>query len=278
MLLVSFKLSRMNKMVFRTMRIASNLGFAAVYSVLLSIVVATSISSQAAEYRIGHCLYGCPGGASEQNHLLLRPIYALSYNIQNKAADWAAYKVTAGSIGIASSLSRQTIVDDFVSDTLDESDFLNSAEQGLNQSQLVPLVNFAGTPYWRDINFLTNTVARSNSLSQGPWYGLEWSIRNFVNRQNDVFVIAGPIYKEVQTASQLQTSKEHRVPDGFFKIIVTEFGGGSAFLFDQEEPVHMHHCNLRTSIEEIESLTGLDFFPEIPRLNLESLDVELGCF
>ena len=98
-----------------------------------------------------------------------------------------------------------------------------------------------------------------------------------MNRGNEVFVIAGPIYKESQSVAQLQTEKQHRVPDAFFKIIVTEQGQGSAFIFDQNTPVHIHHCELRASIEEIEALTRLDIFPEAPLLDMESLNGSLGC-
>lgn len=268
---MSVSQSRSNREIFRG-------GFARLITAFpLLLLLLNSQTGQAAEYRIGLCLHGCPAGASDENHLLLSPIYALSYNTANKAADWAAYRVTAESIGIASSLSRLPKPDRYVSDTLQVADFEGSDELGLLRSQLVPLVNFAATPYWQDVNFLTNTVARSRSLSQGAWYGLEWSVRNFVNRGNEVFVIAGPIYKESQTVAQLQTEKQHRVPDAFFKIIVTDQGQASAFIFDQDTPVHVHHCELRTSIEEIETLTKLDIFPETPLLNIESLDASLGC-
>lgn len=244
---------------------------------VLLLILSSSQLGLAAEYRIGLCLHGCPSGASDENHLLLSPIYALSYNTQNKAADWAAYRVTAESIGIASSLSRQPLLDKSVEDTLQVTDFATSDETGLLRAQLVPLVNFAATPYWQDVNLLTNTVARSRSLSQGAWYGLEWSIRNFVNRGNEVFVITGPIYRESQTVAQLQTQTQHRVPDAFFKVVMTVQGQGSAFIFDQNTPVHVHHCELRSSVEEIETLTNLEIFPEVPQLRLESLDSNLGC-
>jgi endonuclease G, mitochondrial len=234
--------------------------------------------SQAAELRIAHCLHGCPVGSNAENHLIIRPIYALSYNTQNKVADWAAYRVTADSIGIASSLSRAAIVDGYVEDTLSAADFDNAEEGGLARAQLVPLVNFAGTPYWNEVNYLSNAVARSRNLSQGAWYGLEWSIRNLVNRENEVYVLTGPIFKEAPTVSSLETQTPHRVPDAFFKIIVSDNDQATAFIFDQDLPVHVHHCDNRASIEEIERATGLQFFPENPRLVSGELDTSLGCF
>jgi len=245
---------------------------------LAVLLMATMSQSQAAELRIAHCLHGCPAGSSAENHLILRPIYALSYNTHNKVADWVAYRLTSGSIGIASRLSRVALVDDFVEETLSAADFINAEAAGLTRAQFVPLVNFASTPYWSEVNYLTNAVARGRNLSQGAWYGLEWSIRNWVNRENEVYVLTGPIFRETPGVASLETQTQHRVPDAFFKIVVTTDNRATAFIFDQALPVHVHHCDNRASIDEIEKATGLEFFPENPRLVLGSLDTSLGCF
>ena len=242
------------------------------------LLIASMSQSQAAELRIAHCLYGCPKGSSSENHLILRPIYALSYNTRNKVADWAAYRVTSGSIGIASSLSRAVMIDDFVEETLSAGDFINAEEAGFIRAQLVPLVNFAGTPYWNEVNYMSNAVARSQNLSLGAWYGLEWSIRNLVNREREVYVLTGPIFRDSPVVASLETQTQHRVPDAFFKIVVSADNRATAFIFDQDLPVHVHHCDTRAAIDEIETATGLDFFPENPRLVLGLLDTNLGCF
>ena len=130
-----------------------------------------STPNYAQNYNIAHCVGGCPLGGSAENHLIIRPIYALSYNTETKSADWVAYKVSTESIGIASSLPRTPIPDEFVADTLSAIDFLEAESVGLTRAQYVPLVDFAGSPYWNEVNYLTNTVARSPSLSQ-VWIGL----------------------------------------------------------------------------------------------------------
>ena len=170
------------------------------------------------------------------------------------------------------------MIDDFVEETLSAADFINAEEAGLSRAQLVPLVNFAGTPYWNDVNYMSNAVARSRNLSLGAWYGLEWSIRNLVNREREVYVLTGPIFRDTPVASSLQTQTQHRVPDAFFKIVVSADNRATAFIFDQDLPVHVHHCDTTVTIDEIETATGLDFFPENPRLVLGSLDTSLGCF
>ena len=244
----------------------------------LSILVFAMLPAQAANYRIGLCLFGCPSGTDPGNQLILRPIYALSYNSTTRVADWVSYKVSADSIGIASALSREPKPDPYVPDTLQAADFILPEDSNLLRSQLVPLVSFAGTPYWDDVNFMTAQVARTRSLNQGPWYGLEWAVRNLVNRESEVYVIAGPVYYPEPVMEPLPTATPNRVPDAFFKIIVTESGRGTVFLLPQDSAIHVHHCETRSSLEEIEALTGLLFFPERPGLTLEPLDQALGCF
>ncbi len=273
------KCSEQIKLVIRLEHLSFSAGFLGLsrITVLAVLMVGFMSQSQAAQLRIAHCLYGCPVGSSSESHLILRPIYALSYNTHNKVADWAAYRVTSGSIGIASSLSRAAMIDDFVEETLSEADFINAEEHGLTRALLVPLVNFAGTPYWNEVNYLSNAVARSRNLSLGAWYGLEWSIRNLVNRESEVYILTGPIFRETPVAASLETQARHRVPDAFFKIVVSADNRATAFIFDQDLPVHVHHCDSRTTIDEIEKATGLEFFSENPRLVSGLLDASLGC-
>ena len=238
----------------------------------------SALPASAQEYHVTHCIAGCPQGAARENHLLLRPIYALSYNTSRKSADWVAYRVTSQTVGIASSLSRQPIADDYVAETLSDADFAAAEELNMVRAQYAPLVNFAATPYWNDVNYLTNAVARSSSLSRGAWYGLDWAIRNLVNREEEVFVVTGPLYNDESEALTLPIATPHRVPDGFFKIIATASGQAAAFRFEQDTSVGIHHCDMQSSIANLARETGLTFFPEIERPLTEDLFSSLGCF
>ena len=79
-------------------------------------------------YRFGHCLFGCPEGLSG-NQTLVKSANTLLYDENKKSAVWAEYEVTAGSIGIASSLSRDLVKDDSVSEVLTAGDLAGLAEQ-----------------------------------------------------------------------------------------------------------------------------------------------------
>lgn len=250
-----------------------------ILSALLSGILVIGSPLFAQDMRIAHCLAGCPLGAPVANDVIIRPIYALSFNNTNLVADWVAYRVTDRSIGIATNLSRRPVPDPYVSLTLDEQDYqdsnsLASVERGL----FVPLVSFAGTPYWNDVNYLTAMVPRNPELTRGSWYGLEWAVRNLANRTGELYVLTGPLFDAAAPATALPTAKPHRVPVGFFKVVATADGAMTAFTFDQRLAFHVHHCERRVPLAAIERLTGLDLFPEQPGWPTGNLDQGLGCF
>ena len=244
----------------------------------------SALSVNAETVRFAHCLGGCPVGAPASNQVIARSLYTLSYNVDHKVADWVAYIVTPGSIGVATNLSRQPRTDPFVADTLQPEDVV-TADDGEQDGHLVlnyftPLVSFAGTPFWQEINFLTNMVPRNSELNRGSWYGLEWAVRNLANRTDGLYVITGPVYDRefVTVAQTLETDTLHRIPTGFFKVVVDNEGRAGVFTFPQDLPFHIHHCDRLASLDEVERLTGLDLLPELPHLPLGDLSESLGCF
>ncbi len=68
--------------------------FAAVLALVL-----ISTPTWAQEIHSSLCLLGCPAGSPASNDLIIRDIYILSSNDQTKFSDWAAYVVTADTLG-----------------------------------------------------------------------------------------------------------------------------------------------------------------------------------
>jgi endonuclease G len=242
---------------------------------MLALVSFATNSAQGQTLKIAHCLAGCPAGGNS-NDLILRPVYALSYDHQARMAQWAAYIVTAGSIGVATNLSREPMSDPFIEDAMTAQDY-QTLPENMQRQTLVPLVSFAGTPYWSDINYMTNMVPRNSELNRGSWYGLEWAVRNLANRADELYVVSGPIFEFNSNRDQILAG-EQQIPSAFFKVVATRGGQMAAFLFNQDLPFHVHHCEQLTSLAVIENLTGLDLFPERSDWPAGDLSERLGCF
>ena len=244
----------------------------------IGILLAMPHRAMAETVRFAHCFAGCPNGAPGDSHVIARSIYTLSFNPDTRIADWAAYSVTAGSIGVATNLSRAPVSDPFVSNMLDPREFPAAGEGNrLILDYFVPLVSFAGTPFWSEANYLTNRVPRSSELNRGSWYGLEWAVRNLANRTASLYVITGPYFAK-DNGLPAATAGTGKVPGGFFKVVADEDGHMAAFLFPQELPFHVHHCEQLSSVAEVEQVTGLDLFPELALAPMEDLSEKLGCF
>ena len=258
---------------------------------LLSIFIAVLFSSPAPSQEIHStlCLYGCPFGSPQTNDLIIREIYILSSNDDTKLSDWAAYRVTANTIG--SSKERIWRADPYLSpeETLEPEDYeaANSALK-VDRGHQVPLASFAGTEHAADTNFLSNITPQKSALNQGAWERLENAERTLAKREGSppVYVMTGPVY-ERDMPPLPKADEPHKVPSGYWKIVTIQEGGAlkiASFFFDQETQRRESYCDHLTTIGEIESKTNLKFFHELGRATLEemlqapaSLRSDIGC-
>ncbi len=65
------------------------------------------------------------------------------------------------------------MADDSAINMLTEEDFPANENSRYVRAEYVSLVSFAATPYWNEVNYLSNSVARSKSLSERAWSGLD---------------------------------------------------------------------------------------------------------
>jgi len=237
---------------------------------------------------------GCPVVSSEldvdMNELVVRQLFAASINSQSGIADWQAYRVLAGSVGVASLLPRVWYEDALVSrgaalaESVDDvpqfvQTVSNDSEErnyqlseitllSADQGRLVPMSSFAGTPYWSELNFLSNMSPLPFELRVGSWSRLDQMVNGLADRLGQVYVLSGPIYG---TSDQARSK-----PAAYFKLI-SSADALSAFIFDSELPQHANFCAQVSSLEAIESATGLDFYPQREGAFTDTLHVQLSC-
>ena len=136
-----------------------------------------------------------------------------------------------------------------------------------------------------------NAVPQAADMNQGPWRHLENYSAAASNKFGRLWIIAGPVFEKDKPIGNIGESSKGEVPvavpHAIFKVLVRELNGGEvdalAFLFAQPyeegtdgQPrptatwrncnkagkgfVYNHRPRLR-SVEEIEGMTGLTFFP-----------------
>ena len=110
---------------------------------------------------------------------------------------------------------------------------------------------------------LTNMCPQDEKLNGGGWKKLEEKCRMWANQYGSIYIVAGPIFNESIT----RTLGEGKiaVPDAFFKVVLCLEGTPKAigFLYKNDSSSQsIRDCVC--SVDNIEELTGLDFFYSLP--------------
>jgi endonuclease G, mitochondrial len=266
---------------------------------LLSMIL--PMSTQAQNIAISHCQGKCPqyesNLAATRGNIVVHNLYAAGLNNDTGLPDWVAYRLTKDAIGVASLLPRFWQPDDLQKfyriDELAEleADGFSLAEistaanpyGGFNEpasvkkerARLAPMTSFANTPYWLELNNLSNMVPMPAPLRRGAWLRLEQTLNQLAVSGKALRVISGPLFlinQPLNTASMGADSD----PAAYFKVVVGS-SGIAAFVFPKDLTQQERYCDLQGKLEQIELMSGLHLFPEVQLSESAQLLTELGC-
>lgn len=116
---------------------------------------------------------------------------------------------------------------------------------------------------------MTNITPQRAELNAGMWQQLErLELEVYAQRYGVVWVVSGPIFDA--NIERLSSARRVEVPDAFYKILAipAEANGGEpllrAYLIPQRPAPTARLDAFITSVDEVEALSGFDFFPELP--------------
>lgn len=110
--------------------------------------------------------------------------------------------------------------------------------------------------------YLTNICPQDHGLNDGEWRHMEEAIHSWARKYKQIYVMTGP----VMTSDMEMTGKDNdiAVPSQFFKIVYAPKENKMiAFLFDNNNTTVSWRKHV-TTVDEIERLTGYDFFATLP--------------
>ncbi|MBO4551026.1 MAG: DNA/RNA non-specific endonuclease [Bacteroidaceae bacterium] len=115
-----------------------------------------------------------------------------------------------------------------------------------------------------DCHYMTNICPQTAELNKNWWEHLERACRQWARQEGSVQIVCGPVFSE----SPEHIGKRHSVavPEAFYKVILSLKEGNEkaiGFLYandDSAQPMEEAVC----SVDEIEQLTGIDFFSSLP--------------
>lgn len=146
---------------------------------------------------------------------------------------------------------------------IDPADYTRS---GYDRGHMAPNYGIAtrfGRQAQEETFLMSNISPQKHALNAGLWKIIEQRIaRNYPGRFGEVWVVAGPVF----TAQPERLKRRVAVPTAFFMIIMDESDGRlrtEAFLMAQDA-AGTDLASYLTTIDEIESRTGLDFLSALP--------------
>jgi len=113
----------------------------------------------------------------------------------------------------------------------------------------------------RESFYLSNIVPQHPKNNQQIWAFLEKNVRNWVfKNKNDLYVITGPIFTKEAKIKYNNLS----IPDFLYKVIIdTREHKSTAFIVPNKDVEKEKLENYRTSVSNVQNITGIDFLGEI---------------
>ena len=198
-----------------------------------------------------------------QGQIIQRSGYTLSYNDKTRTPQWVAWELTKEETRGNEERNDEFLPDPQVIGT--QVVTYDYSRSGYDRGHMAP----AGDMKWnrqamQESFYMSNICPQDHNLNTEDWNNLEMKSREWARRYGKVYIVCGPIY----TGKRNEYIGEHRVkvPDAFFKVILINDSRKQCALgfYFENEAGERPLKDYITSVDQIEKMTGLDFFSTLP--------------
>lgn len=206
---------------------------------------------------------------STTGDIIKHKYYALSYNEEFEQPEWVAYELTKDRLYT----KRVGRTDDFRPDSKVRSGSATPADyrrSGYDRGHLVPAGDM-GFDYdaMSETFFMSNMSPQKRNFNGGIWRELEELTRSWTKKFKHLYVVTGPIL--TQDMMGYIGDNEVGVPTYYYKVVLDlsepELKGIGYIMPNEvsDRPIHEY----ATSIDRVEEITGINFFPNLMEARLE---------
>ena len=194
--------------------------------------------------------------------IIKKKAYIVSYNLDTKNPNWVAWHLTRehtdGPIGRSNFFYED---DEIPIPRATNDDYKGS---GWSRGHMCP----ARDNKWDEAAMyesfsLINVCPQNASLNSGLWNSIEIDCRRWANQFGDIYIVCGPLLmrQEHETIGINQIV----VPEAFFKVVLCLNGEPKGMGFVVKNNAGTKKRDLYyNSIDQVERITGMDFFPALP--------------
>lgn len=231
--------------------------------------------------RDSNIAFGNPSNAnsSSSNYYVSRGEYALSYNNNKGTANWVSWHLSSAWMGSGrrcNCFKRDTSLPSsfFLAST---SDYTRS---GFDRGHICPSADRnASNSANASTYFMTNIAPQAPDNNQRSWKNLEDYLRDLALEGNEVYIVAGVAGQGGTGRYGFANTIDNgniTVPDSFWKVALILPNGSNdinrvttstriiAVNIPNDQGISSSWSSFRTSVDQIERLTGYDLLENIP--------------
>jgi len=203
-------------------------------------------------------------------HIIYHAGFALVYNEAHEQADWVAYELTAEETQKAFERGNVFMKDPLVkTGTAADEDYLHS---GYDRGHLAPAADLCySISAMAESFYYSNMSPQLAAFNRGVWKRLEGQVRVWARNNGAVYVVTGPVLKSGLPAIG---ANQVSVPELYYKVILDyrmpEYKALGFVLPNAGSSLPL--TQFAVTIDSVERLTGLNFFPALPDKDENTLE------
>ena len=206
---------------------------------------------------------------STNSNIITHDYFKLSYKEEHEQAEWVAYKLKATSFSGVNRTNDYREDPSVSSGSASPYDYINS---GYDRGHLASAESMSKNyTAMSESFFMSNISPQDPSFNRGIWKKIENKVRYWTELSDSLFVVTGPLLNNpIKKIGKNNVS----VPNAFYKTILVYKKGkmtGFAFLVPNKKSDQSIYKYL-TTINDIEHLTDIDFYPNLNRQEENSIE------
>lgn len=199
-------------------------------------------------------------GVTEQ--VIRHTNYTVSFNGKLNLPNWVSWNISENKL--LQKVSRKDY--SFASDPMVNGTAvtpMDYSRSGYDRGHMCPAAdNKWDSKAMEESFYMTNICPQNHTLNEKTWASLENACRSWAH-SGDVYIVCGP-YFEGKPKTHIGNNRV-AVPDFFWKVVLRNYRGkwyGIGFLIPNKAVDNDFRAYIKT-IDDIELLTGLDFFSDL---------------
>lgn len=211
----------------------------------------------------------------KKDQIIKHAAFTLCYQEEYEQAKWVAYRLTDSMCNN----NREERSNDF---RVDKNIKTGSAspddykKSGYDRGHLCP----AGDMSWSNLTMsesflMSNMSPQAPKFNRGIWKILESDVREWAKKNKEIFIVtAGVLQENLETIGENKVS----VPKYYYKVILDyrlPDYKAIAFVLPNDGSTESVF-NYAVSIDSVEHLTGIDFFPALPDVDENNLEANFN--